>query len=272
MVDMISVNIDASDIIHDIEEFEGAIELANKSAVARIEHDLRSIIRETVEIAFEESGLHPIYQNHLRQGIKSIRPYVYGTPDGLIAEYYDIEGLGDYEDLEQGFHYHAILDVDKSEFSVSNPQRVELPYAGEDLYNEFEKRYAFWLAVIHGEPVEVEFGGGKGPKGRPIPKHKKVISTTGLYIETLNARVQWWGNRYPEWLLLEYGTDTEPVINPTHFKELLEERVSEYMTEIYEEILDSIVSVWEQPTVSRNSAGRLINERGQFVKYLPDFE
>lgn len=269
----VSVRIDAADVIHDIQEFAGAIELANISAVARIRGELRGIIRGGLELAFDESGLHPIYQAHLRQGMRQVDPEVYATPDGIVAQYYDIESLGDYGDLEEGFHYHAILEItDSSQFSVSSPRRVELPYGGEDLYNDYNTRYDFWQALVHGDAYEVTLGGGINPKtGKRTPSHTKTVSTAGMYEQTLSARVAWWGDRYPEWLLLEYGQDSIPVTPPTHFKELIEIRVQEYMEEIYEEILDSIISVWDSPSVTRNSAGRLIEQgTGRFVPYLPD--
>lgn len=271
MAQTISVRIDAADVIHDIEQFAGAIELANISAVARIRSELRGIIREGFEIALDESGLHPIYQNHLRQGMAQYPPEVYATPDGLVAQYFDIESLGDYGDLEQGFHYHALLAGDSSQFSVSNPRLSELPYTGAELFNDHEKRYDFWQALVEGLPYEISLGGGINPRtGGRTPTHNRTIITTGLYEETLRARVNYWGDRYPEWLLLEYGQDFEPVTPPTHFKELTEIRVQEYMEEIYEEILDSIISVWEQETITTNSAGQLIEKgTGRFAKYLP---
>lgn len=271
----ISVEIKADDVVNGLQRFEGALELANTSAVARIRQDIQGIINEGLEFAFEESGLHPIYQAHLRIGIQTISPIVTGTSDGLLAEYFDIEGLGTEEDLYEGYHYKAILAIeDKSDFSVSNPPRVTLPYAGEDLYNDFAVRYAFWITMTEGQVYEVTFGGGISPKtGRRTPSHTKEIDTSGMLEETLRARVIWWGSRYPEWLLLEYGQEYEPVTPPTHFKDLIEQRVREYMEEIYEEILDSIVQVWDSPSVSINSVGRLIDAKsGRFVSYLPKEE
>jgi len=264
MPQTISVRLDARDFIHDMRELSAAIEIANAAAVARIRQELYSIIRETFETAIGEADFPTIYANHLRLGINSLSPTVYQTNDGLVAEYYDLESMGDYQLLEEGFHYHAILEVDKNAFSVSNPPRVEIPYTGEPLYNEFEKRYDFWQALVNGEDYEVTFGKGKS-------SHTKFISTAGLYEETLRARVRYWGDRYPEWLLLEYGQDFYPESTPTHFKELTEIRVQEYLQEVYEEIVNSVIDAWNQPTVTRNAAGRLIDaETGRFVKYLPE--
>jgi hypothetical protein len=261
----VSVNVDASDLIDGVEDLTGAIKLANTAAVARIQSGLRGIVREVLETAFAESGLHEIYQEHLRSGFRTIRPVVYATADGLVAEYFDPEGLGDYGDLEEGFHYRALLAISNNkEFSVSNPQVVYLPYRGEELYNDFDKRYDFWQAVVNGEDYEISLGKGKS-------SHSKIISTAGMYERTLRARVSWWGDRYPEWLLLEYGQDYEPYTPPTHFKDLMEQRIQEFMEEEYEEILNSVVEVWNKQTTAANVAGRLYEKStGRFAKYLPD--
>jgi hypothetical protein len=266
MAGLVNVRINADEIIHDIDELVGAIGVANRSAVARIREGLRDIIIGTYNEAVNEAGdgFSPIYENHLRHGILSLQPEVTATDFGLEAQYYEISSLGDFQDLQEGFHYHAILQIpDKKAFSVSSPARVELPYGGEELYNDFDQRYDFWQALVDGADFEIHLGAGKS-------SHSKTISTAGLYDQTLQARVNWWGGRYPEWLLLEYGVEYYPSIPPTHFSFLTEERVYEYMYNVYESVLNAVADTWEQPIVRRNSAGQLINDKGQFVKYLPN--
>lgn len=266
MAGLVNVRISADQIIHDIDELVGAISVANRSAVARIREGLRDIIIGTYNEAVNEAGngFSPIYENHLRRGILSLQPEVTATDYGIEARYYEISSLGDLQDLQEGYHYHALLEIaDDKDFSVSNPARVELPYSQEALENNFEERYDFWKALVDGTDYEVTWGLGKA-------SHTKPISTAGLYDQTLQARVNWWGGRYPEWLLLEYGVEYYPSIPPTHFSFLIEERVYEYMYNVYESVLNAVADVWEQPVMRRNSAGQLINEKGQFVKYLPN--
>lgn len=267
----VTVKINASDVIAGVEEMQAAIEIANISVVARIREGINSIIREGVDAAFEEARLPLIYQEHLLQSLNQFTPEVIDTGDGIVVNYFDPIDLTDYAVLEEGFHYHALIDVPSAQFKVSNPLRVELPYGGEPLENPQEERYDFWKAVVAGTPYTITLGGGVNPlNGKRTPKHDREIPTAGLYEETLRARVNWWGNRYPEWLLLEYGQDFEPSSPATHFRELLETRVTEYMYATYEAILDSIVAVWNAEGVTRNSVGQLIDEKtGRFVKYLP---
>lgn len=99
----------------------------------------------------------------------------------------DFERLGTMDDLEQGYHYKARID---------NESHVELPYQGEDLKNEVDRRYEFWLRVFHGESYN-------------------NFDYAGAWSETIAARLAVWGNKAPQWLLLEYGQEEwDPTIEP----------------------------------------------------------
>lgn len=271
----VQVRINAADVITGLDDLAAAIPIINRHAIARIRHGLRSIVIDSLEIAMDSVGdaFHPIYQRHLRYGMSQVYPEVFETNDGLIARYYSIENLGDYATLREGFHYHAILDVPSNQFSVTNPPRVELPYTGQALHNEQEDRYEAWQSVVAGQPFEVEFGGGINPKtGRKTPSHKQSFPTAGLYEETLRARVAYWGNTFPEWLVLEYGSQGyEPVVPPTHFKYYTEQRIYDYMHTTYEEVGQSIVDAWNRQGNVLNSANQIINRKtGRFEKILPE--
>lgn len=266
-----SVRIDARDVISGLDDLAFLIPILNRSAVARIQYGLRNIVLDSLDIAINAAGdaFHPLYEFHLRTGMVNIHPVVYETPDGLIAQYFAIENLGNYSDLEEGFHYHALIKVADEFFDPADPLRVELPYGGEVLENPKEERYDFWKAMIAGEPYDVTFGApGKTPVyTRPIP-------TAGLYDETIRARVNYWGNKYPEWLLLEYGTDWEPIIPAFHIKYFIEQRVYDYMATVYDDIGTSLKEAWETRQVhvrpTKLGIGQIVNKKGQYSKFLPD--
>lgn len=244
MADTLEIRLDpGNEFKGQIAQYYEILRTANKSAAAHIRDGLRSIIMSTYENAVAQAGegFHPIYEHHLRQGLFSnFDPVVYATDTQLVAEIFDIQSLGDYSDLEEGFHRHALEDPiqpDGTKFSLT-VSVVDLPYTGQALYNDDDPdaRFEFWRAVVDGDSYEVQTKGKGG--------YTFTIPTEGLYEETLQNRVEVWGDRYPEWLLLEYGTPYYPEIPPTHFKYFIEQRCYEYMEEVWQAEFDSLVDAW----------------------------
>lgn len=105
-------------------------------------------------------------------------------PGELVVNF---EAMGTLSDLVEGYHYKARIDKES---------HVELPYQGEELKNDTERRYEFWLKVFHGEKYH-------------------NFNYAGAWNETIAARLTVWGNRAPQWLLLQYGQEEyEPTISP----------------------------------------------------------
>lgn len=256
---MFDIRINARDFIQDLDKIIQAIPLANRSAAAQIRAGLTGIIDGIYFDAVASTGgaFPDVYARHLHRGIRSLTPNVFATEDGLVAETYDIRELGDFADLERGFHYHALIETD--EFNI-HPQIVQLPYGGEPLLNDFNKRYDFWKAVVDGVPYTVQFKG-----------YTRDIPTEGLYQQTLAARVQEWGGSYPEWILLDNGSEYYPSFGPTHFIEIIRSSTFTFMSEVYEDILTSLIDAASRPGVGINSANQLIDKTtGRYTKYLPN--
>lgn len=99
----------------------------------------------------------------------------------------DFEAMGTQGDLIEGFHYGA---------RIEGGDHVGLPYLGESLKNDVEERYIAWLRVYHGETWH-------------------GIDYSGTWTETIGARLDAWGDKAPQWLLLQYGqTEWEPTNDP----------------------------------------------------------
>lgn len=267
----LQVRVDASSVLDGLRDMERAIPFLNRAAAARIQSLIRDIVMESLEIALDEAGSgFPLqYANHLRSSIRyNLEPQVFDTADGLIAYYYDIESLGTQEDLIEGYHYHALEATDEK-YSPSNRPLMELPFQGQDLKNDKAVRQGFFEAMANSVPYEVNYGSGFIKKKTKSPR---PVQTAGLYDETINARVQFWLSigSAPEWLILEYGSsDSFPRTPATHFRFMVEERVVEGVTALYEQMAEVLIDVWNSEGIRLNSADQLINKYGQYVKYLP---
>jgi hypothetical protein len=263
---LITVKIDGSQVIQSATGLERSIPAILQAVAARIRGEIRDIIIGVYYQALGRAsgGFPAVYEEHLTEGIARISPEVVADGPFLYIRYFDLEALGTKDDLDEGTHYHALEAIEnKSDFSVSNPRMVELPYRGQELFNPQSKRYDFWQKLVSGMDVEIQLGGGKSPK------HTKVISTGGLYDQTLEARVDFWRTKgvYPEWLILEYGTPYNPSVPATHFRFLMEQRVIEYAQDAAEQVADEFVAVWDRPGVGINVAGLPYDtSTGRFVK------
>jgi len=269
MPPIFQIRVDTSEFVQRMEQIEQSMRYALQSAAVSIRERIENITVGLYynAIAQAGNGFPAIYASHLLRGIQSLRPEVISTDTEIIVRNLDIQGLGDGGDLQEGYHYHAILALDDPKnFAVTNVSLMELPFTGQALYNtDREVRYDFWKAVVDGTDYTVTFGGGKAPT------HERTFSTVGLYEETLLARVNWWGNRYPEWMILEYGTSYYPSVPATHFTFFIEQGIREFVEQEFQIIADSIAEVANAPTVTRNSIGQLIDKKsGRYVAYLPE--
>lgn len=260
MAGIIEIRLDTADSFkNDIIEYIHLIKSANISAAAHIRNGLESIIIDTYENALTQagSGFHQIYADHLRQGIfRYLNPQVYATDTEIVAEVFDISTLGDYGDLEEGFHRYALenpLQPEGIKFSLA-VNVVELPYTGQQLYNEDDPdaRYDFWKSVVDGTPYEVQTKSKGG--------YTFTVPTEGYYEDTLLNRVEVWGDRYPEWLLLEYGTPYYPEISPTHISYFIQQNCFAYMEQIWQQEFDAIVDAWNSSRPLTYSEAALAND------------
>lgn len=120
-----------------------------------------------------------------------IQPMIDAAQGILIAQpgevVLDFEQLGTVDDLVEGFHYGA---------KIEGGGQVDLPYGGEVLKNDVNERYQAWLRILHGETWH-------------------GLDYSSSWSETIQARLDAWEGKAPQWLLLQYGqTEWEPTIQP----------------------------------------------------------
>lgn len=179
---MIRVQLDTSDII----QYANRLLPNQISAAYHITAlQLESRLRDRIEQIFQEaiSVQSPLawpdeYTSHLMIVLQGL-PIVINVGNQSLSVNIDLDYLGDRDDLELSFHYHA---------RNIEGHRLSLPYSGESLRGTPEQRYLFFIENVVG---------------------------TELWDETARARVQVWANRAPEWLYLQYGLLIEPEIRPT---------------------------------------------------------
>lgn len=132
----------------------------------------------------------------------------------------DFGVLGNYQDLTRGFHYNAIR---------RDGTLQELPYTSGNftnvLKNPVETRYIFW---------------------------NEVVRHSGLQSDTLSQRVAAWGDKAPEWLLLQYGTSYSPQIQPYPILE----NIGDAMTEVVQLITKE--ELYAAFAESERAAGRSV--------------
>ncbi len=185
------------------------------------------------------------------------RQYLYGIlehiPGILITEgnslVLDFDELGTYAVLTTAFHYGARL---------SSGGTVELPWHGgggdSGLKNEVDKRYDFWSAVHGGYRY-------------------RNITTTGLWPETIAARVDQWNSlgKAPQWLFLQYGQEEwEPTIDPSPIVENITDNLYSLWRTILQGELDALIDQINdsKPGVRYEPRGRGAKLRGPLGRFI----
>lgn len=153
----------------------------------------------------------------------------------------DFELMGTWDDLTLGYHEGARL---------AGGGAVSLPWTGgtseAGLKNDVVDRYQFWLAVLHGEKYN-------------------NIDTTGMWENTISARLDAWGELAPQWLLLEYGQEEwEPTIRSYPIVETITAELSGLFTSMLTEEIERIV---EQVNLGQAPTGAVIDIRGRGSKF-----
>lgn len=234
------------ELIRDLNKAPGLYSQAMRNAVIRIEGEFSKIVEPIfgVAIASAGEGFPPIYGEQLMRVVSRLGPEI--NVLGLtVSVEFDFDRLGDYEQFSEGFHYQAML---------AEGGRVELPYQGENLKNEFNERYDFWLQIS-------DTWGGRIPGG-------------GHLNETYAARVAYWDSIgvAPQWLLLNYGEGRyEPYVRPFPLVETINSalytefyRILEYEIDKVTIALNSGSSV-EAPFKSRPSTRPIRGAGGRFT-------
>ncbi len=161
-----------------------AIEQAFRNISSSFTVQAKAVIDDILIKAAAQAGSEAFPLAYIEPMLRAAGNIIISQPTEVFV---DFESLGTVEDLQEGFHYMARIDSES---------HVELPYGGEPLKNDTEQRYIAWQRVFHGETWH-------------------GIDYSGSWSETIAARLEVWGDRAPQWLLLQYGQEEfEPTINP----------------------------------------------------------
>lgn len=255
------VEVDQSGVYAMVETFEQGLDDAERFAGKQIENRIRNqVFYQVVHRlgAAAGEGFPYVYRDHLANFMRvntDIR--VQATGEGYLTVSYDLDGLGNYSDLEAGAHHQALLAINRNSLGTTrtgglkyilHPPRVQLPYAGQELENEDSfKRQEFWEEVIIGRDFSYEVALRRG-------KHNWTIGDLldgdiPTFEEVAAARVfEAWIplGVAPEWLWLENGfTDSEPIIPPMDFSAVLANVTQCVAETIYEDALLGLVRLAE---------------------------
>lgn len=262
----IRTEIDLSGVYSMVETFEYGLDDAERFAINQINEVIR---RDVLGISVRNlcsragPGWPEVYTEHLVYFMQlNTRVEAYSVGVGTIEVEVDFSNLGDYSDLERGFHMGALIDSGEK-WNIHPPQ-VVLPYNGQTLLNEVEKRADFWeRAIVNREPYYVN----RGKKG------VRLITNVPSLDEVYNARVSAWISLgvAPQWVLLENGyTEYEPHIYSVDFVDALESIVSCVARTIYEGALVTLIKLAESAGESVRVVGRSAprsGRSGRFISY-----
>ncbi len=263
------VEVNARDVYDLVDEWEEIYLIAGRSVAHQIKEEARELASKALSLALEEAGFFPsAYAAHLQRSLGHFVPFTQVDYDSVRFEYPGTDGLGDETDIEESFHWHAI-DAEYDVWSVSNPVKVDLPGPDQDLYayvsHSGDRREEYWQAIISGETSFEITLGGKRKQGSGGSYHKVVPIPAGAQEATYIRHVRQWGYRYPEWIMLEYGWDSQPPISPGHFGSHLEELTAIRASELYMLYIDNIIAQLEAKGYMVKSGFRTLG--GQYAAY-----
>ena len=189
--------------------------------------EAQNIIDETLIQAAAQEGADAFPPHYVEPMISAAHKIIVTSGIDILI---DFELMGTWDDLTAGYHEGARLAGGGS---------VSLPWTGgtseSGLKNDVVDRYEFWLAVFHGDTYN-------------------NISTEGLWEDTIAARLDAWGDKAPQWLLLEYGQEEwEPTITAYPIIETITTEITDLFTSMLTEEVERIVS---QVNVGQPPTGR----------------
>lgn len=260
----VRTQIDLSGVYSMVDTFEHGLDDAERFAINQINEVIR---RDVLGISVRNlcsqagPGWPEVYTDHLVYFMQlNTRVEAYSVGAGAIEVEVDFTNLGDYSDLEKGFHSGALIATGGGKFNI-HPGQVTLPYAGQPLMNDVDRRAEFWEQAIVGR--------------QPFKTNVKnlTISDAPSFEEVAYDRVNAWISLgvAPQWLLLENGyTEYDPPIYSVNFVDSLETIVHCVAETIYEGALVTLIrlaeSAGESVRVVGGSAPRSARS-GRFISY-----
>lgn len=272
----VRVDIDQSEVFAMVNTFTRGLREAEKFVAKETERVIRNnIFDDFVRLlaARAGSGWTRYYTDHLIAVMRATIPIQTYVSEGILEIGFDLENLGDWNDLERGAHYRALIEGNDGGHAHHglnpHPAQIDLPYAGQGLINDdsggsdynggSERRKEFWEQVVIGGDLSFPLGLRKGKGNWTYGELAAYMGYPPIdsYEEITFKRTIAWGGKAPQWLWLENGfNDSEPEINPVDFLRSIELVTECVAREIYEGEIIELVRLAEASGGSVNIAGR----------------
>lgn len=280
-----------------VNTFERGLDQAIRLAKQRIEIAIRRDVFDTFVrniCASAGPGWPEVYTDHLvavlQHNFRNMEVETSLSKNLVIV--WSFESLGDYNDFEKGAHFQALLrsggeDNHPAGSSASghhginpHPARVRLPYTGQRLMNkDSQVRQEFWEQVVVDRNFGYELNMRKGKGNWTIAEHMERFGyEVATFDEVAMERTLAWGNKAPQWLLLENGSDSimhgsRPVVRPVHFLTLMGRAMGCVMEAIYEGAVETLVELAENSGAAVGATGLpYARKTGRFTAYKELFD
>ena len=156
---------------------------------------LIAVFEDAMIRANAEGGFPEPFQNHVLSVVRTI-PIISTFSNNQIFIEVDFDEIGTTSDLERGFHQGAKL--------ADGGRLWQEAYTGQPLKQpNAHLRYRVWNAVRYGA-TEV-----KMTHRRPFK-----LPEWATWENTMDARIDIWGDKAPEWLYIQFGQHFKPPYVP----------------------------------------------------------
>jgi hypothetical protein len=147
----------------------------------------------------------------------------------------DLEDLGTLDQLEAAYHYHAKLA------GGATTGIVQLPYQGQELAQPDPNiRYAYWAVSVQ---------------------------DTGREDKTIDARLEQWANKAPQWLMLRDGTTFDPIIRPTPVDIIVTEALSAFGEGVVAALVNQAIGIADRQPNPEIAQGITFEVSGKGSRY-----
>jgi hypothetical protein len=169
-------------------------------------------------IADSAAGFPKAYRNHLITRIHAIPIETVHLGEGIVEISFSLTPLGGWNELMSGAHHNAMLAENEGEefrsFRIttkSQIQKVQLPYEGQELLNDPERRLEWWNTAIIERRFFTNVGKNWNWTKKALQTEENAWEAEGVptYEQVASARVNEAWEPFgvaPEWVLLEDGT------------------------------------------------------------------
>lgn len=287
----VSASIDNTAVNAMVATFDKNIYRAQQLALSYIERAIRFEVLDIFVRALcvrAGPGWPQVYTDHLVAVIRNtvsrdITKYV-GKDRMSLGLLADFNQVGSYQDFKKGAHFRALTLGDSPELHKSgknhhggnpHPGRVTLPYKGEPLLVPDEgRRQEFWERVVIDRDFSFELAWKRGKGNWTLQDHMDALGyEVASYEEVAMARAIAWGDKAPQWLLLENGSEevfhgSKPAIKPVDFLRSIKLVSDCIASTIYEGAIQTLVELSESAGVAVGSTGiPYARTTGRFAPY-----